>query len=334
MGHRETPDHALNVDADLGLGLTPGQVMHARKKGDRRYERLRKQLMESEFALEVETQFGALDRLKPAGGRLPLGPYLAALWRRRHFIWRDVKSRVRTSNANERLGSLWLVLRPLLDAAFYGLIFGLVLKAGRGTENFVAFILIGIFMFQFTNAAISQSPGVIRQQRALIRAFSFPRAAIPVSLVIRQLLQAAPGFAVMLVLIWAIPPHEQPTLLWLFFPVLLGIQVLLNLGIALGLARFGHAIPDLGQFVSFVGRILLYASGVIFPIDRFVNHPVALFVVELNPIYQFIDSYRMILMQGALPSFERWMTMLAWSIGTLVVGFLTFWLKEESYGRE
>lgn len=334
MGRPDTPDRFFRGDVELGGGLFPGQAMHARKKGDRRYERLRARLMESEFALEVETQFGALDRLKPAGGRLPLGPYLEALWRRRHFIWRDVKSRVRTSNANERLGSLWLVLRPLLDAAFYGLIFGLVLNAGRGTENFVAFILIGIFMFQLTNAAISQSSGVIRHQRALIRAFSFPRAAIPVSLVIRQLLEAAPGFAVMLVLIWAIPPHEQPTLLWLLFPVLLAIQSLLNLGIALGLARFGHAVPDLGQFVSFVGRILLYASGVIFPIDRFVNHPMAHFIVELNPIYQFIDSYRMILMQGTFPPPERWMTLLAWSLGTLLVGFLVFWLKEESYGRE
>lgn len=334
MGHRETPDHVLNVDADLGLGLTPGQVMHARKKGDRRYERLRKQLMESEFALEVETQFGALDRLKPAGGRLPLGPYLAALWRRRHFIWRDVKSRVRTSNANERLGSLWLVLRPLLDAAFYGLIFSVVLRTAHGVDNYFAFIVVGIFMFQFTNSALTGAPGSIRQSKTLIRAFNFPRAAIPIALTLRQLLERLPAIAVMLVMIWAMPPHAAPTWTWLWFAPVLLLNTLFNLGLTLILARIGHEVPDISNAMGFATRILLYTSNILFPIDRLVDHPVALAVIQANPLFQFIDTFRLVLIHDTTPGPERWLALLAWGFGTLVIGFFFFGGREEAYGRE
>ena len=70
--------------------------------------------------------------LQPVGIRPALATYLNDLWGRRHFIWMDSRHRVATSNSRNRLGSVWLILRPILDAAFYYVIFGLVLKMSGG----------------------------------------------------------------------------------------------------------------------------------------------------------------------------------------------------------
>ena len=88
--------------------------------------------------------------LKPIGVRPSLGEYVYGLWERRHFIWMDARHRVATQNSRNRLGSLWLVLRPLFDALMYYIIFALVLKVDRGMENFPGFIIIGVLMFRST----------------------------------------------------------------------------------------------------------------------------------------------------------------------------------------
>ena len=62
-----------------------------------------------------------------------------------------------------RLGQLWQVLTPLLNAAVYYLIFGIILDTSRGVPNFPAFLITGIFMLQLHPAGVpSPRPGSCR----------------------------------------------------------------------------------------------------------------------------------------------------------------------------
>lgn len=108
-----------------------GPTMHAMRTLSKRERKLREQLAQSDFVTDVEVAYGSTRHLRPVCGRPPLGQYLVDLWRRRHFIWREAQSRVSTQNSGDRLGALWLVLRPLMDAAFYWLIFGVTLNTSR-----------------------------------------------------------------------------------------------------------------------------------------------------------------------------------------------------------
>lgn len=295
---------------------------------------LRRKLHRSDFVYDAEVAYGGISHLARVGGRPPIPRYLRELWQRRHFIWSESRSKVSTANAGNRLGSAWLVLRPLLDAAFYWLIFGVILNVGRGLPNYVAFVIIGIFMFQLTSSALSGGVTAIRQSRSMIRAFSFPRASIPVALVTRNLLERIPAFIVMFIMIAVIPPHAWPTPTWLLFPAILIFQTITDLGMMLLFARLGAAWPDLAQAMTFGTRILLYGSAVIFPIERFVSHPSALAIIEMNPVYIILTAYREILIDGTVPGPMVWLQLSAWALGFAVVGFLFFWQGEESYSRE
>ena len=90
-----------------------------------------------------------VEGLAPIGARPRLGEYLAQLWDRRHFIWMDARHRGRLERQQERTGDgLWLLLRPLLDALMYYLIFGVILsRVLDQVENVPAFIIVGILMF-------------------------------------------------------------------------------------------------------------------------------------------------------------------------------------------
>ncbi|MGC0145080.1 hypothetical protein ACPL7H_18995, partial [Pseudactinotalea sp. Z1732] len=88
--------------------------------------------------------------LKPVGKRPTLKRYLLDLWRRGHFIWADSRARAFSAGRGMILGNAWLVLQPMLNGAIYFLIFGLLLQTSRGIDRFVGYLIIGVFLFQFT----------------------------------------------------------------------------------------------------------------------------------------------------------------------------------------
>lgn len=282
----------------------------------------------------VEDLFGETQWLEPIGEKTTLAEYFKELWQRRHFAWRESKNKVFNKSSNTFLGPLWLVLNPLLNAAFYWVIFGIVLGISRGMDNFVAFIIIGVLMFRFSSGLIGESTKVIASSRSMIKAFSYPRAAIPISLVVRETLAQFIVIAVMLIMILAIPPHVSVDATWLFFPVVFVFQILINLGIAFFFSRIGYKLPDFAQAMSFVTRVLMYASGVIFPVERFIQNELALTIVQANPIYMLLEAYRSILMENTMPAAATWSGLAAWSLGLLIIGFFYFWRGEEEYARE
>src|SRR5690625_5096855 len=113
--------------------------------------------------------------LEPVSVRTDLATYIRELYERRHFILADSRARVASRGRQMILGQAWLVLKPMLDAGVYLIVFGLVLQTSRGIDFFLGYLIIGVFLFQFTARSLSQGANSLVDGRALIRAFRFPR---------------------------------------------------------------------------------------------------------------------------------------------------------------
>ena len=270
--------------------------------------------------------------LHPVVHRPPLEEYLRLLWQRRHFVWADARARTLSESRRFLLGQVWLVLRPVLDAAVYLVIFGLVMRSSRGVENFLGYLVIGVFLFRFTAGTVNAGAKSITSGRALVRSFSFPRIALPVAEVTRQVLRFGPTLGAMLVLILVIPPGARLGWRWLLLPLVLALQVVLVTGLVLLTARLVAKIPDLSQVISLGNRFWLYGSGVMFSFERFVDHPTVLAVVEVNPMFQVLDMARDCLLYAQTPSLASWAILTGWAAVALVGGLVFFWRGEESYG--
>lgn len=276
-----------------------------------------------------------LDGLTPVYRQPPLADYVAQLWGRRHFIVADARGRVVSGSRGTILGLGWLVLRPLLDGAAYYVIFGLLLGTQRGVENFVGYLLVGVFMFGYTTRALNSGSMALVNGRNIVKAFSFPRASLPLGAVVRETLTTVPTLLTMIALVLALPPREVITPLWLLFPVIVAVQGVFNAGVALVAARLVARVPDLQHLIPVLTRFWFYGSGVFFVFEnlRFLDErPGLLAALQLNPLYVVLDMSRDVLLYGQAPGVGSWALLLGWATVAGLGGFVYFWRGEESYG--
>lgn len=268
------------------------------------------------------------------GARPGFWAYLKEIWRFRSFIYFDSQARVAAGHDEDRLGSFWLVLNPILNGATYYFVFGLLLGTGRGIPNFLGYLIIGTFMFGFTTKAIIAGARSINNNKSVVQAFNFPRATLPVAANLREFMANVPAYVVMIILILVIPPMEQITWLWLLMIPLIALQVLFNLGLSLVLARIVTRYSDFIHIISFGTRIWLYLSAVFFSADRFASHPALMAFMHANPMYCVLEIARDALLYSTVPHMSRWLVLIGWTVGLLIIGAWVFWRAEESYGRE
>jgi teichoic acid transport system permease protein len=271
--------------------------------------------------------------LTSSSARPGLQQYLRQLWARRHFLVAFANARVVSLYTSARLGQIWQLLTPLLNAGVYLLLFGVLLNTDRGVENFIAFLVIGVFIFNFTQRSVRQGADSVSRNLGLIRALHFPRATLPLAYTLAELQQLAGALVVMAgaVLITG----EPLTAAWLLVPVAVALQSVFNAGLSLVFARIVAQVPDVNQVLPFFLRTWLYTSGVFFSIPVFTEHaPDAVRVLlQVNPAAVYIDLVRTALLVEHEPLPYAWPLAVGWALLAVVVGFLFFWRAETRYGR-
>lgn len=268
------------------------------------------------------------------GRRAGLWTYLKQVWDFRHFIIFDSKSRIAGESSDDSLGRAWMVLNPILQGAAYFLVFGIMLGTSRGIENFIAYLIIGVFMYRFTATTIVAGSKAISGNRSLVTAFNFPRMTLPIAINVRELMRNMTTYVTMFALVLIIPPLEPITWKWLLFIPIVALQFLFNLGLSLVLARIVADWNDFTHIIAFGTRIWLYLSAVFYSTDRFADMPLILTLMNANPLFNVLDMSRDVLLYDTMPEPMRWMILGGWTLGLLIVGTLMFWQGEEKYGRE
>jgi len=239
----------------------------------------------------------AQHNLKLSGARPTLSKYLAMLWQRRHFIVGYATARNVSMYTDARLGQIWQVLTPLLNACVYYLIFGLLFQAQRGVAHYPAFLVAGVFVFAFTERSIVTGSNVMRANLQLIRALYFPRASLPLAYVLVELQQMLVGMVVLFVIVVA--SGEPLTWYWFLLVPAVALQTLFNTGAALIVARMGGSVADVSELIPFFLRISRYFCGVMYMVTALpAKIPGwALQVLSLNPPAVFISLVRVALMR-------------------------------------
>ncbi|MER5450483.1 ABC transporter permease [Streptomyces sp. NPDC059690] len=285
-------------------------------------------------AAQLATKYG----LTVSGARPSLVEYVRQLWDRRHFILAFSQAKLTAQYSQAKLGQLWQVATPLLNAAVYYFIFGVILHASRGLPQdvYIPFLVTGVFVFTFTQSSIMTGVRAISGNLGLVRALHFPRASLPISFALQQLQQLLFSMIVLFVIVIAFGSY--PGLSWLLILPILVLQFLFNTGLALIVARMGSKTPDLAQLMPFILRTWMYMSGVMFSINHMLAGRSEAFirVMQLNPAAIYMDLMRFALIDGYgasnLPP-HVWAVALFWSFVVFVGGFVYFWKAEERYGR-
>ncbi|MFF0228042.1 ABC transporter permease [Streptomyces sp. NPDC004629] len=276
--------------------------------------------------------------LSVSGARPTLPEYIRQLWARRHFIAAFSTAKLTAQYSQAKLGQLWQVMNPLLNAAVYYFIFGVLLGTKHGVPDYIPFLVTGVFIWTFTQSSIMSGTRAIAGNLGLVRALHFPRAALPISFCLQQLQQLLFSMAALVVILlcFGVPVAAS----WVLAVPALVLQFTFNAGMSMIVARMGAKTPDIAQLMPFVLRTWMYVSGVMWSIDKLAaknDLPRAVTtLLEANPAAVYIDLMRFALIDSfhasQLPP-HVWAVAAGWSLLVGVGGFIYFWKAEETYGR-
>ncbi|MEU9182980.1 ABC transporter permease [Streptomyces sp. NPDC048484] len=277
--------------------------------------------------------------LTVSGARPSLPTYIRQLWARRHFITAFATAKLTAQYSQAKLGQVWQVATPLLNAAVYYFIFGVLMGTSRGVPDYVPFLVTGVFVWTFTQSSIMAGTRAISGSLGLVRALHFPRAALPVSYALQQLQQLLFSMAALVVILFCF--GVPVSMSWLLAVPTLALQFVFNAGVAMVVARLGSKTPDIAQLMPFLLRTWMYVSGVMWSIDRVLSgHEemprVVLLALECNPAAVYIDLMRFALIDSFRASqlpHHVWALAVGWALLAGVGGFIYFWKAEETYGR-
>ena len=278
-------------------------------------------------ARELADKFGLV-----SASKIPsLGSYLADTWKRKDFVIELANARSTAQYSDSLLGRIWQLITPLLNAAIYFFIFGVLLGTRRGIDNFTAFLVAGVFVFNFMQVTVTAASACIPKNDRLIKAIHFPKLVLPLATVVQQIQQYLVSLVVLLIVV--LLTGEPLTPMWIALPLVLVMQVFFTTGFALILARWGARSRDINQLLPFFTRTWRYVSGVFFSITIFTEkmHNSVGTILQLNPGAVYIDLVRDSLMESQSSEPLIWIMGVVWAVLFFVVGLVYFYRGEKKY---
>lgn len=249
--------------------------------------------------------------------------YARELWNRREFAWYLAMGNLKARNASTALGLAWWVLNPLILGAIYVLVFGAILKVSRGQDDYIAYLVSGMFAFYYTRGAMVGGVNVLLGNMKLVANLRFPRLVLPMA----ALVEAAVGFlaslAVFYVIAWPVNGIHPTRAIWLLVPAF-AIHTVFNFGLGALAGRLAVPFRDVNNLIPYVLRLWLYLTPIIYPLS-FIDGlgDTARALARANPMFSIVALYRSALLGYPLELHLVWAG-LAWAAVIAVVSTYSF----------
>jgi lipopolysaccharide transport system permease protein len=204
------------------------------------------------------------------------------------FIRRDVVSVYKQTI----LGPIWFFLGPLMTVFIYTFVFGTVAKLSTDGIPAPLFYLAGTTLWNYFSNCFSGASTTFTANAHLFGKVYFPRLAVPISLVLSNLVKLGVQFIVFIAF-WVFYWYRgdvQPNSMLLVLPVIVILMALLSLGAGIIISSFSTKYRDLSFFLPFAVSILMYATPVIYPSSALPG--TYKLIAELNPIAHLIEAFR------------------------------------------
>ncbi len=259
-----------------------------------------------------------------------LSEHLRELVSYRNLVWnlvvRDLKARYKSSV----LGYLWSLVNPLLMVTVFTILFKFLLKSQ--IPNFPVFIIAALLPWNFCANSVSASVVSITGQSSLIKKVYFPREAIPIAVVLSNLINYLLALPAMFVLMLLLNAHFQPVVL--LFPLIAFIQTLFLMGVALFLSSLNVFFRDTQVIVEVVLLGWFFLTPIFYRLSDIVDERLARLVRWLNPMASLVDFYRDIFYLGGMPGWDAIVRTLVTAFLVLLGGYLFFLRLSPRLGEE
>jgi len=230
--------------------------------------------------------------IQPQRGLLDLR--LGELWRYKDLVLLFVRRDFVSVYKQTILGPLWYLIQPLLTTITFTVIFGNIASLPTdGLPQFL-FYMSGTVVWSYFASCLTKTSETFVQNANLFGKVYFPRLAVPVSILISNLITFLIQFGMFLifVLYFVLRGTDiQVNWLWIALsPALMLMMAGLGLGFGIIISSLTTKYRDLRFLVTFGVSLLMYATPVIYPASSIPER--FQWVIQANPMTSVIEAFR------------------------------------------
>lgn len=217
------------------------------------------------------------------------------------------------------LGWLWAVVQPIASVIIFSIIFTKFVPVDTGDIPYPVFSYIAVVPWTFFSASLQDMTTSLVQNISLVTKVYFPREVLPISAMLARLIDFGVA-ALVLVALMAI--YRVPVFLpgLAFIPLILMIQVCLQIGLGLIAATANVFYRDVQPLLVLALQLWFYASPIIYPATLVPAEYRLLYY--LNPMAGILEAYRSVLIYQALPGD----TLIVAAVEAVLVLAFGYWL--------
>ncbi len=257
---------------------------------------------------------------------------LGELWTYRDlvrlFVWRDFVSQYKQTI----LGPLWYLVQPLLTTLVFTVIFGSI--AGLPTDGVPPFLfyMAGTVIWAYFAACLTKTSETFISNAGLFGKVYFPRLAVPVSILISNLVSFGIQFGLFIafVVVYILLGYPvMPNAALLLTPLLLLMMAGFGLGFGILISSLTTRYRDLRYLVTFGVQLWMYLTPVVYPVS---SVPEALKpLILLNPLTPIVETFRYAFLGSGSISPLNLLYSLGFMLVILVLGMLLFHRVEATF---
>jgi lipopolysaccharide transport system permease protein len=244
---------------------------------------------------------------------------LRELWHARDLIMLFVRRDFVSVYKQTILGPLWYLIQPLLTTIIFTVIFGNIAKLPTdGLPQFL-FYMSGTVVWTYFASCLTKTSETFVSNANLFGKVYFPRLAVPISILISNLIAFAIQFAFFLAFMgyFALQGTQLHPNWWILItPVLLLMMAGLGLGLGIIVSSLTTKYRDLRFLVQFGVSLLMYVTPVIYPVSAIPPRFQAL--IKFNPMSSVVEAFRYAYLGAGTVD----LTQLAYSVGIMLLVIL------------
>lgn len=259
----------------------------------------------------------------------------AELWRYKDLVWLFVKRDFTVMYKQTILGPAWVLINPLLSAAMYTVMFGVIAKLPTDGVPQALFYLAGTALWGFFAACINRVSATFTSNSAIFSKVYFPRLTMPISTMLSAFINFVLQFIMFfgLLLFYTAKGQVHPN--WAYMPLtlLLLAQVgLLGLGCGIIVSSLTTRYRDLMVVVGFGVQLWMYGTPVVYPLSMIdgMNRVLHIAMV-LNPMTAPMETFRFIFFGTGQVTLRLWAVSLVWTVVLLALGLSLFSKVEKTF---
>lgn len=246
----------------------------------------------------------------------------------RELLKNNVKKEIRGRYKNSILGVFWTFLNPLLQILVYATIFPLILKNAQ--EYYVIFVCVGLIPWTYFTTSISQSTYTVIGNGNIVKKVYFPREILPISIVLSNTVNFL--ISTIIIIAFCLIYGLGITKYILYFPIILLLQLILQLGLGFILSAVTVYFRDLEHFIGIALQLMFYATPIVYAESSIPQG--FKWIMKFNPMAAILEGYRDIFYKQQAPDMLRLGKWFGLSLVLFVIGWMIFNKLQKGFSEE